>query len=119
MPLPLIDKSPLKVLLALVKVPVPSKVNVPLYVNVIPATRVMLPDTVIPAVPARVPVKPVQVIDLAPVLPVEIVTVLAPDAASKNTSSADVGMAEPPAPPDVVAHLDPAVPSHEAVPPTQ
>ena len=79
----------------------------------------MLPDTVIAAVPARVPVNPVQLIDSAPVLPVAMVTVLAPELASKNTASADVGTLAPPAPPDVVAHLVPAVPSQDAVPPTQ
>ena len=70
------------------------------------------------AVPAMVPVKPVQVMDLAPVLPVEMVHVPV-DAASKNTSSAEVGTASPPAPPEVNAHLVPAVPSQAAVPPTQ
>jgi hypothetical protein len=58
-----------------------------------PATNVTLPETVIGDVPARVPVNPVQVILLAPVLPVKIVKALAPEFASKNTSSADVGIA--------------------------
>ena len=58
-----------------------------------PATSVTLPDTVIAAVPVNVPVKPVQLIDLAPVLPVEMVQVTAPEAAVKNTSSAEVGTA--------------------------
>lgn len=44
-------------------------------------------------VPASVPVNPVQLIDLAPVLPDEMVQVLMPDPASKNTSSAEVGTA--------------------------
>jgi hypothetical protein len=35
----------------------------------------MRPETLIAAVPANVPVNPVQVIDLAPVFPVEIVQV--------------------------------------------
>lgn len=65
-----------------------------------------------------VPVNPVQLIDLAPVLPDEIVQVPL-DAASKNTSSALVGTEAPPAPPDVVAHLVLAVPFQFAVPPTQ
>ena len=79
----------------------------------------MLPATEIAAVPVIVPVNPVQLIDLAPVLPVAIVQVTAPEAASKNTSSADVGTDAPPPAPDVVAHLVPAVPSQLAVPPTQ
>ena len=65
-----------------------------------------------------VPVNPVQV-KSKQVAVAEIVTVTAPDAASKNTLSALVGTACPPAPPDVSAHLVPAVASHEAVPPTQ
>ena len=48
-----------------------------------------------------------------------MVTVLAPEAASKNTVSALVGTACPPAPPEVSAHLEPAVASQAAVPPTQ
>jgi len=83
-----------------------------------PTTRVTLPATVIAAVPAIVPVKPVQLIDKAPVLPVAIVTVPV-DATSKKTASAVVGTDAPPAPPDVVAHFVPAVPSQDAVPPTQ
>ena len=117
MPLPLIVTGP-SVLPALVRVPVPFSVSVPLYVTVIPATRVTLPDTVMAAVPAKVPVNPVQLMDLAPVLPELMVQVLV-ELASKKTSSADVGTLAPPAPPDVVAHLVPAVPSQDAVPPTQ
>jgi hypothetical protein len=56
------------------------------------ATKVTLPATEIAAVPAIVPVCPVQVIDFAPVLPVEIVQVPV-DKPEKNTSSADVGTA--------------------------
>ena len=77
-----------------------------------------LPDTVIPELPAKVPVNPVQLIDLAPVLPDEIVQVPV-ERFVKNTSSALVGTEAPPAPPDVVAHLVPTVPSQFAVPPTQ
>jgi len=79
---------------------------------------VTLPDTVIPELPAKVPVNPVQLIDFAPVLPDEIVQVPV-ERFVKNTSSALVGTEAPPAPPDVVAHLVPAVPSQFAVPPTQ
>lgn len=116
-PDPLIVKGPI-VLPAVVNVPVPFNVSVPLYVTVIPATSVTLPDTVMAAVPANVPVNPVQLMDLAPVLPLEMVQVPV-DRLSKNTSSVLLGMEAPPGPPDVVAHLVPAVPSHAAVPPTQ
>lgn len=47
----------------------------------------------------------------------EVVTVHVPEPESKNTLSDDVGTAAPPAPPLDVAHLEPAVPSHVAVPP--
>ena len=117
-PLPFIVRLPQGVFPAVVSVPVPFRVSVPLYVTVIPATSVTLPDTVMAAVPANVPVNPVQLIDCAPVLPVEMVQVPV-DRFVKNTASADVGTLAPPAPPDVVAHLVPAVPSQAAVPPTQ
>jgi hypothetical protein len=70
------------------------------------------------ALPANVPVNPVQLMDLAPVLPLEMVQV-PEDRFVKNTSSALVGTLAPPPPPDVVDHLVPAVPSQFAVPPTQ
>lgn len=57
-----------------------------------PATSVTLPDTVIAAVPVNVPANPVQLIDLAPVLPAEMVQVPV-DRFEKNTSSAEVGTA--------------------------
>lgn len=117
MPLPLIVTAP-SILPALVRVPVPARVSVPLYVTVIPAAKVTLPDTVMAVLPAKVPVNPVQLMDLAPVLPVAMVQVPV-DRLVKNTSSADVGTLAPPAPPDVVDHLVPAVPSQFAVPPTQ
>lgn len=104
---------------ALVSVPVPMNCMVPAPVAVMPTTSVRLPDKMIDAVKVKPPVNPVQVMDLAPVLPAAIVQVTAPELPSKNTSSADVGTAAPPAPPDVVAHFVPAVPSQEAVPPTQ
>jgi hypothetical protein len=65
-----------------------------------------------------VPVKPVQSIERA-TMPVDTVTVFAPLAASKKTSSAAVGTAAPLAPPDVVAHLPVAVAFQVLVPPTQ
>jgi hypothetical protein len=117
MPDPLIVNGPI-VFPAVVNVPVPFNVSVPLYVNVIPATSVTLPDTVMAALPANVPVNPVQLMDLAPVLPLEMVQV-PEDRFVKKTSSALVGTLAPPPPPDVVAHLVPAVPSQAAVPPTQ
>jgi hypothetical protein len=101
-----------------VRVPVPLKVIVPVYVYPIPTASVTLPDTVIAAVPANVPVNPVQLMDLAPVLPLEMVQVPV-DRFVKKTSSALVGTLAPPPPPDVVDHLVPAVPSQAAVPPTQ
>jgi hypothetical protein len=65
-----------------------------------------------------VPVKPVQLTDLADTLP-KVIVLVPRLSASKNTSSAAVGAAAPPIPPDVVAHFRPAVPSQVAVPPTQ
>jgi hypothetical protein len=91
----------------------------PTCVQVMPVTSVMLPATVIAVLPAIVPVKPVQLIDFAPVLPVEMVQVTVPDAESKNTSSLVVGIDSPPAPPDVAAHFVPTTLFHVVVPPTQ
>jgi hypothetical protein len=108
----------LKVLPDVVIVPVPVRVMLPVWLYVIAETSVTLPATVIAAVPVRVPANPVQLMLRAPVLPVAIVQVPV-EAASKNTSSAVVGTEAPPAPPDVAAHLVPAVPSQLAVPPTQ
>lgn len=116
-PNPFMDTGP-RVLPALVSVPVPVILNVPEYVIVIPAESVMLPATVIVTDPAKVPVNPVQLMDLAPVLP-ELMVQVPVDRLVKNTSSAVVGTLAPPAPPDVVDHLVPAVPSQFAVPPTQ
>jgi hypothetical protein len=116
-PVPLITMAP-NVLPALFIVAVASSVIAPLKVYVIPAERVMLPDTIIATLPAKVPVNPVQLIDLAPVYPAAIVQVPV-DKLVKKTSSPAVGELAPPAPPDVVAHLVPAVPSQFAVPPTQ
>ena len=108
----------LKVFPALVMVPVELKVFTPVCVKVIPALRVTLPDMVIAPLPVIVPVNPVQLIDFAPVFRLLMVQVPV-EAASKNTSSADVGTEAPPAPPDVAAHLVPTVLSQVAVPPTQ
>ena len=71
-----------------------------------------------PCEPASVPVKPVQVkfLQLTEEL---IVTVTAPELASKKTSSFAVGTASPPTPPLVADHFEPAVLSQLAVPPTQ
>lgn len=102
----------------LVNVPVPSKTKTPLCVKVMPAESVTLPDTVILALPVKVPENPVQLIDFAPALPIAMEQVPV-DAESKNTSSADVGTLAPPAPPEVVAHLVPASLFQLAVPPTQ
>lgn len=68
----------------------------------------------------NVPVNPVKSkLRQLPVPNHGIVTVTAPLAASKNTSSLEVGTAAPPAPPEVVAHLVQAVASHVHVPQTQ
>jgi hypothetical protein len=103
---------------AVVNVPVPVIVNPPVYEYVCPATKVTLPATVIVLLPVNVPVNPVKLIDL---IEGRVVTVhvIAPDAASKNTSSAEVGTAAPPAPPEVVDHLVKAPLSQKSVPPTQ
>jgi len=105
---------------ALVKVTAPAleKLMPPENVQVIPATAVRLPNKFNVPDPANVPVNPVKLQEAQNSVPV-LVTVTAPDAASKNTLSADVGTDAPPAPPDVAAHLVPAVPSQLAVPPTQ
>ena len=109
-----------RVLPALVIVPSALKNNCISPVNPMPGTSVSDPDMVIPTdvVPVSVPVNPVQLTDLAFRKPVTV-TVTAPEAALKNTSSAAVGTACPPAPPEVSAHLVPAVKSQLAVPPTQ
>lgn len=86
-------------------------------VIVAPITR--LPEIMIPPeVLFRVPVNPV-VSRVKQVAVVAIETVDAPELASMNTLSDDVGTACPPAPPEVSAHFVPAVASHESVPPTQ
>jgi hypothetical protein len=87
------------------------------FVQVIPAEAVKEPKIENDPDPARVPVNPAKV--MLRQAAEEIVQVTAPDAPSKNTSSEDVGTAWPPAPPEVNAHLVPAVPSQFAVPPTQ
>ena len=110
--------TPLNVLPAVVSIPVPVNVTVPVCVKVMPETSVTLPATVILEVPEIVPVKPVQLIDFAPVLP-EVIVQVPLDVASKNTSSAVVGTDAPVGPPAVAAHLEPAVPSQFAVPPRQ
>jgi hypothetical protein len=85
-----------------------------------PEAIVILPLTcmVILEAPAKVPVNPVKVI-LKISCATVTVTVFAPLPLSKNTSSPVPGTACPPAPPLVSAHLEPAVPSQFAVPPTQ
>lgn len=117
MPEPL-TVTPLNVLPAVVSVPVPVNVIVPVWVYVIAATSVTLPATVIAAVPVMVPAKPVQLMLAAPVFPAAIVQVPV-DRLVKNTASEAVGRVAPPGPPDVADHLVPAVSSQEAVPPTQ
>lgn len=90
----------------------------PVNEYVIPVDSVKLPKIFKVELPANVPVNPVK-FRLRQFAVAATVQVTAPDAASKNTSSALVGTDAPPAPPDVVAHLVPAVPSQFADPPTQ
>ena len=90
----------------------------PECVHVIPDTAVKEPFMLSPPVPAKVPVNPVKFKSRQFAAPV-FVTVTAPEAAVKNTLSAEEGTASPPVPPSVNAHLVPAVESHAAVPPTQ
>jgi hypothetical protein len=97
----------------------PCALIVPVYVQVIPDPTVRFPSIFMVLAPEKVPVNPVKFrFKQAPVTP-EIVTVTAPEAAVKNTLSALVGTAAPPAPPSVVAHFVPAVVFHVLVPPTQ
>ena len=90
----------------------------PVCVHPMPEAMVRLPAILILRAPPKMPVKPVK-FKLRAALAAETVTVTAPELASKNTSSALVGTVSPPGPPDVAAHLVPAVPSQLAVPPTQ
>jgi len=68
--------------------------------------------------PANVPVKPVQTIAAMTTAP-DFVIVTFPLLASKKTVSLVDGTLAPPDPPEVVAHLVPAVVFHVFVPPTQ
>jgi hypothetical protein len=95
------------------------KNNVVASVHVIAAETVRPPSIMMFVLPAKVPVKPVKLRLRQLAVAVWTVQVTAPDAASKKTSSDVVGTACPPAPPEVKAHLVPAVPSQDAVPPTQ
>lgn len=112
---------PLEVMLFVPVVPANVQLSI---VSVIPAAIVTCPTVLVPTVilgvdvPARVPVKPVKLIDLQTRDPLTV-QVFAPLLASKNTSSEAVGTPDPPPPPEVVDHLVPAVASHVAVPPTQ
>jgi hypothetical protein len=90
----------------------------PVWVRVIAAPSVRLPVAVITFVPAKVPVNPAKDRFFADTL-APVVTVTAPEAASKYTSSLVVGTAAPPPPPEVVDHFKSAVPFHVSVPPTQ
>lgn len=90
----------------------------PEKLQVIPATSVQLPLMASVFDPVMVPVNPVHV-RFRQLAAAVIVTVTVPEAAVKNTLSTLVGTVCPPAPPDVAAHLVPAVASQFAVPPTQ
>jgi hypothetical protein len=95
-------------------VAVPGFVSVMVVENIIPpwTLNVVLVNTSVPVNPVQFKLRHTLLLRLRETLTV-------PDAALRNTSSAEVGTDAPPVPPDVVAHLVPAVPSHVAVPPTQ
>lgn len=95
-------------------------VQVPGFVSVMPAEKVIPPWTVnVELVITRLPVNPVQ-FRVRQILELKLrETATAPEAALRNTSSTLVGTDAPPGPPDVVAHLVPAVPSQDPAPPTQ
>jgi hypothetical protein len=93
-------------------VPDVTKVVAPVNIVPVPAHSILFVPN------ARVPENPVIVRVEHIAVPAPIVTVPV-ERLVKKTSSAEVGTASPPAPPEVKAHLDPAVPSHVAVPPTQ
>jgi hypothetical protein len=97
---------------------VAEKRVLPLESKTIEADNVRLPLIVKSEPVLYVPVNP-EKFKFKQLTEVPWVTVTAPDAASKNTSSVEVGTAAPPAPPDVVAHLVPAVAFQVFVPPTQ
>lgn len=108
-----------------VKLAVDTSVIVPdVFVMLIPAEKVTVPPTlspteIFPVVPkANVPVNPVQVI-LRHTGTEPIVTVTAPEFASKKTSSPAKGTDAPPAVPDVADHLVPMTLFQVALPPTQ
>jgi hypothetical protein len=90
----------------------------PVPLHVIAEDRVRLPKIPTETLPAIVPVNPVKFKSLQVPPPAAIVQVPV-DRLVKKTLSEAVGTEAPPAPPDVVAHLVPAVASQLAVPPTQ
>jgi hypothetical protein len=97
-------RFPVHVFPLLVIVEVAEIVNVPVDVIVIPASKVTFPATVKVALPANVPVKPVQSIDVQ-IEPVLIVKVFAPEAAVRKTVSPAIGKEKPLAPPSVSLQL--------------
>jgi len=102
-----------------VNVQIPAMFKLSECVQVIPEDAVTFPSlTVTESSPANVPVNPVKfkLLQSCGTLTVQVTD---PLAASKNTSSADVGLEAPPEPPEDEDHLVPDVPSQLAVPPTQ
>ena len=102
-----------------VMVLVAAMVKVPVFDHVVVADKVMLPETVIPTVPAIVQVAPVVVRDkhgLA--VPLTVITG-EPDAASIITASAAVGTEAPPSPPEVADQFVVVAASQVPLPPRQ
>lgn len=97
----------------IVRVPVPDPEKVLIVILGLLVAKSNVP------VKFPVPVKVIPEIVLVPPIEEATVTTAAPEPPSNIAISAVPGIADPPAPPDVVDHLVPAVASHVAVPPTQ
>ncbi len=112
---------PLPAMVMLLPVVVETNESVPPQLWVMPDEKVTEPDVLVPTVrvplPVSVPLKPVKLMErqTAPVPMVIVPT----EGAVKKTSSAAVGTDWPPVPPELAAHLTPAVVSQVPVLPTQ
>jgi len=122
--LPKVTLNALVILLLIVTVLVvmvldAAMVRVPVFDHVVVEDRVMLPETVIPVVPAIVQVAPV-VVKLKQGLAVPLVVMVGePELASTITASAAVGTDAPPEPPEEVDQFVVVEASHVPVPPRQ
>jgi hypothetical protein len=101
------------------KLPEAEILMAPVAVHVVPESIVKFPVRSRLPEPAIVPTKPVVASVPVPIPAESIVTVPEPLLASKIAASKKPGTEAPPAPPDVVDHLVPAVKSQIAAPPTQ